>query len=63
MAATPPFMIDEANLSEEVRLQYRYIDLRREPMQKALRLRHSAARAVRAYLDANGFIEVETPVL
>ena len=62
-AATPPFMIDEANLSEEVRLKYRYLDLRREPMQKALRLRHSAARAVRAYLDANGFIEVETPVL
>ena len=61
-AVTPPFMIDEANLSEEVRLKYRYLDLRREPMQKALRLRHAAARAVRGYLDANGFIEIETPV-
>ena len=62
-AATPPFMIDEEHLSEEVRLKYRYLDLRREPMQKALRLRHATARAVRGYLDANGFIDVETPVL
>jgi len=62
-AATPPFMIDEERLSEEVRLKYRYLDLRREPMQKALRLRHATARAVRGYLDANGFIDVETPVL
>ena len=62
-AVTPPFMIDEEHLSEEVRLKYRYLDLRREPMQKALRLRHATARAVRGYLDANGFIDVETPVL
>jgi aspartyl-tRNA synthetase len=62
-SATPPFTMDEERLSEEVRLKYRYLDLRREPMQKALRLRHAAARAVRGYLDANGFIEVETPVL
>jgi aspartyl-tRNA synthetase len=62
-SATPPFMMDEEHLSEEVRLRYRYLDLRREPMQKALRLRHAAARAVREYLDANGFIDVETPVL
>jgi aspartyl-tRNA synthetase len=62
-ALTPPFMIDETNLSEEVRLKYRYLDLRREPMQKALRLRHRTAKAVRDYLDANGFIDVETPVL
>jgi aspartyl-tRNA synthetase len=62
-AATPPFMIDEEHLSEEVRLKYRYLDLRREPMQKALRLRHATARAVRGYLDAHDFIDVETPVL
>jgi aspartyl-tRNA synthetase len=62
-SATPPFTMDEERLSEEVRLKFRYLDLRREPMQKALRMRHAAARAVRGYLDANGFIEVETPVL
>jgi aspartyl-tRNA synthetase len=62
-AVTPPFMIDEEHVNEEVRLKYRYIDLRREPMQKALRLRHATTRAVRAYLDDNGFIDVETPVL
>ena len=62
-SATPPFMMDEENLNEEVRLKYRYLDLRREPMQKAMRTRHAAARAVREYLDDNGFIDVETPVL
>jgi aspartyl-tRNA synthetase len=62
-SATPPFMMDEEHLSEEVRLKHRYLDLRREPMQKAMRLRHAAARAVREYLDDNGFIDVETPVL
>jgi aspartyl-tRNA synthetase len=62
-SATPPFMLDEEHVSEEIRLKYRYLDLRREPMLKALRLRHAAARAVREYLDGNGFIEVETPVL
>src|SRR5690606_9996909 len=56
-SATPPFMIDDEHVSEEVRLKYRYLDLRREPMQKALRLRHAAARAARAYLDGAGFIE------
>ncbi len=62
-AVTPPFMMDEENLHEEVRLKYRYLDLRREPMQKALRMRHAVARATRSYLDDNGFIDVETPVL
>ena len=63
VAQTPPFMIDEEHVSEEVRLKYRYIDLRRAPMQKALRQRHAASRAARAYLDGAGFIEVETPIL
>jgi len=62
-AQTPPFMIDEEHLGEEVRLQYRYLDLRREPMQKTLRMRHQVARAVRNYFDDHGFIDVETPVL
>ena len=62
-SVTPPFMMDEENLNEEVRLKYRYLDLRREPMQKALRTRHAASRAVREYLDEKGFIDVETPVL
>src|SRR5476651_385035 len=62
-SATPPFMIDEEHVSEEVRLKYRYLDLRREPMQKAMKLRHAASRAVREYLEGAGFIDVETPVL
>jgi aspartyl-tRNA synthetase len=62
-SVTPPFMMDEEHLNEEVRLKYRYLDLRREPMQKALRMRHATSRAARSYLDANGFIEVETPIL
>jgi aspartyl-tRNA synthetase len=62
-SVTPPFMIDEEHVSEEVRLKYRYLDLRREPMQKALKLRHATSRAVRGYLDDAGFIDIETPVL
>jgi aspartyl-tRNA synthetase len=62
-AVTPPFMMDDDGISEEVRLKYRYLDLRREPMQKALRLRHAVASATRNYLDDHGFIDVETPVL
>ena len=60
---TPPFQLDDDNLSEQVRLQHRVIDLRREPMQRALRLRHSVAKAVRRSLDAQGFIDIETPML
>jgi len=59
---TPPFHHDE-NASEELRLRYRYLDLRREQMQRNLRLRHRVARAVREFLDAAGFIEIETPIL
>jgi len=60
---TPPFMMDDEQLSENVRLQYRFLDLRRPQMQKHMRLRHQAARTVRNYLDDNGFIDIETPML
>ena len=62
-ALTPPFQLDDENLSETVRLQHRVIDLRRPPMQKNLMLRHRAGVAARKYLDAHGFIDIETPVL
>ena len=62
-SATPPFQIDEDNLAEETRLQHRVLDLRREPMQRNLRLRHRAAMATRRFLDQHGFIDIETPVL
>src|SRR5579871_6270802 len=57
-----PFQLDEV-VGEELRLKYRYLDLRREVMSQRLRLRHRITRAMRAYLDAQGFIDVETPVL
>ncbi len=59
---TPPFHHDE-NANEELRLTYRYLDLRREEMLDNLRLRHKVTMAMRAYLDSNGFIDVETPML
>jgi len=57
-----PFQLDE-NVSEEVRLKYRYLDLRREIMGQRLRLRHQITRAMRAFLDDAGFIDIETPML
>ena len=60
---TPPFMLDDENLTETVRLEHRYIDLRRPAMQKNLMLRYRVAKTLRDYLDVNGFIEVETPML
>jgi aspartyl-tRNA synthetase len=57
-----PFQLDE-HVSEEIRLKYRYIDLRREEMSKRLRLRHQITRAMRRYLDDAGFVDIETPVL
>ncbi|HGT2259925.1 TPA: aspartate--tRNA ligase [Neisseria gonorrhoeae] len=62
-AATPPFQIDDENISENVRLTNRVIDLRRPVMQRNLRLRYQVATGVRRYLDAQGFIDIETPVL
>ncbi len=61
---TPPFPIsDEIEVSEEVRLRFRYIDLRRPKMQRNLLLRHRMSMAVRKFLDSQGFVEIETPIL
>ena len=60
---TPPFGLDDENLSEMVRLQNRIIDLRRPQMQKNLRLRYKTAMAFRRFLDKEGFIDIETPML
>jgi aspartyl-tRNA synthetase len=60
---TPPFMLDDDNLSEMVRLEHRYIDLRRPVMQQNMMLRYRVSKVIRDYLDENGFIEIETPML
>jgi len=62
-ALTPPFQLDDENLSETVRLQYRVIDLRRPQMQKNMMLRYKVAMDVRRHLDAQGFVDIETPML
>ena len=62
-AVTPPFSLDDDNLSENVRLTHRVIDLRRPQMQKNLMLRYRTTMAFRRFLDANGFIDIETPML
>ncbi len=62
-ALTPPFHMDETNISETVRLENRVLDLRRPAMQKNMMLRYKVAVAVRRYLDAQGFIDIETPML
>ncbi|HEV8500569.1 MAG TPA: aspartate--tRNA ligase [Casimicrobiaceae bacterium] len=62
-SATPPFSIDDENLSETVRLTHRVLDLRRPQMQKNLMLRYRTAMAARRYLDAHGFVDIETPIL
>ena len=59
---TPPFHHDEP-VNEEMRLKFRYLDLRRDVMQKRIRLRHAVTRAMRDYLDSSGFIDIETPML
>jgi aspartyl-tRNA synthetase len=62
-SVTPPFQLDEDNLSETVRLTHRVLDLRRPQMQQNLMLRYRVAMAVRKYLDEHGFIDIETPML
>ena len=63
-AETPPFMIeDDIDVNEEMRLKYRYLDLRRPVMQKNLKLRHRVTQIARSYFDENGFTEIETPML
>ncbi len=63
-AKTPPFPIaDESPVSEDVRLKYRYLDLRRPRLQSNIVLRHRVTSAIRHYFDRNGFLEIETPIL
>ena len=63
-SVTPPFTIeDDTDGGEEIRAKYRYIDLRRNPLKKALELRHKMGQETRKYLDSIGFMEIETPVL
>ncbi len=63
-SVTPPFTIeDESDGGEDLRAKFRYLDLRRNPLQKALALRHKLAHEVRNYLDGQGFMEIETPYL
>jgi aspartyl-tRNA synthetase len=63
VSVTPPFQLDDENLSENVRLTHRVVDLRRPQMQKNMMLRYKTARAFRRFLDDNGFIDIETPML
>ena len=63
-SVTPPFTIEEeSDGGEDIRAKYRYLDLRRPPLQRALALRHRLAQEIRTYLDAQGFMEIETPYL
>ena len=60
---TPPFQLDDAHVNDDIRLRYRYVDLRRPEMQRNIRLRSQICRTLREYLDANDFLEIETPML
>jgi aspartyl-tRNA synthetase len=62
-AEVPPFPLDEEVGNEDVRLAHRYLDLRRAPMLRNLRIRHRVVKAMRDYLDAQGYLEIETPIL
>ena len=60
---TPPFAFDDDNVSEALRLKYRYLDLRRPDRQRVLMMKHAVTRSVREFLDGEGFIDLETPIL
>lgn len=63
-AQTPPFeIVSDSNVNEELRLKYRYLDLRREPLQRNIIMRHELARVTREYFYENGFLEIETPMM
>tara|TARA_B110000259_G_scaffold186564_1_gene238139 strand:+ start:7281 stop:9074 length:1794 start_codon:yes stop_codon:yes gene_type:complete len=60
---TPPFMLDDDTITESIRLEHRFIDLRRDQMQKNMKLRYDISKNIRQYLDHESFIEIETPIL
>ena len=60
---TPPFMLDDDSITESIRLEHRFIDLRRDEMQKNMRLRYDISKNIRQFLDKEDFIEIETPIL
>jgi aspartyl-tRNA synthetase len=62
-AKTPPFQLDDEHVHDDIRLRYRYVDLRRPQMQKNIRLRARVSRLMHNFLDENGFLEIETPML
>lgn len=62
-AKTPPFQLDDEHVHDDIRLKYRYVDLRRPQMQAHMRLRNQVSREMRTFLDHNGFLEIETPIL
>lgn len=63
-AQTPPFEVDlDADVREDLRLEYRYLDLRRAKMQKNLKLRHDMVKVIRDYFDENNFLDIETPIM
>ena len=62
-ADVPPFPLDDPKVNEDLRLEYRYLDLRTAPMQRNLKLRHRIVKTTRDFLDEQGFLEIETPIL
>src|SRR5690606_37920966 len=63
-AKTPPFQIeDKTDVSEDIRLKYRYLDMRRPVMFETFKMRHHVTKAVRNFLDSEGFLDIETPIL
>ncbi len=62
-AKTPPFQLDDDNVHDEVKLKYRYVDLRRDEMQRNMKLRAVITKAMRCFLESNDFLEIETPML